>query len=262
MNSATGDAATQRAMSPTGQAVSSEELRRAMSPNNAPSIKKINGAGGSALNGKSQTPKRPRRDGDDDILGTDEGHGTDTNSSDNHDQLERAASPKNANVRAKSPNQYDARTTSAAGQHPGHLTETSGINGRLAARSPSPVDRSRPPPDAFYAQGVKSSAGDGSGHVIRTSTGNITADLLRDLKIKEAEVDTLRNREAWMKAALSKAARAGFLYEDRENLEKQLGEQDANERSLPELALQFKQFKAKMQASYYSYIRLLAKGRL
>lgn len=251
MNSASGtDSVTQRAMSPTGQALSPEELRRAISPNSGPPPRKTNGlVSVGAPNGKVKAPKRPKRDGEDDILGTDEGHGTDTNSSDNHDQPERAASPKNQQVRAKSPNQYNPRTTSATGHQPANLAEVaSGINNRLAARSPSPIDRSRPPPDAFYAQGVKSSAGDGSGHVIRTSTGNITADLLRDLKIKEAEVDTLRNREAWMKAALGKATRAGFVYEDRDSLENQLSDQaSATDRKLPELALQFKQYKAKIQ---------------
>jgi hypothetical protein len=55
------------------------------------------------------------------------------------------------------------------------------------------------------------------------STGNITADLIRDLKAKEAEVDNMKNREVWMKAALSKASRSGFVYEDRESGEGELG---------------------------------------
>jgi len=36
--------------------------------------------------------------------------------------------------------------------------------------------------------------------------------LIRDVKARDAELERLRRREAWMKAALSQAMHAGFVY--------------------------------------------------
>jgi hypothetical protein len=44
------------------------------------------------------------------------------------------------------------------------------------------------------------------------SAGNITTDMIRDVKARDAELETLRRREAWMKAALAQALHAGFVY--------------------------------------------------
>jgi hypothetical protein len=44
------------------------------------------------------------------------------------------------------------------------------------------------------------------------STSDVSADLLRDLKTRDAELETLRRRQAWMKAALVQACHAGFIY--------------------------------------------------
>jgi hypothetical protein len=78
------------------------------------------------------------------------------------------------------------------------------------------------------------------------STGNITADLIRDLKVKETEMDAMRNREAWMKAALSKALRSGFVYEDRDASECDLG-LSGDAQKVADLVLNFKQFRAQIQ---------------
>jgi hypothetical protein len=85
------------------------------------------------------------------------------------------------------------------------------------------------------------------------STGNITADLIRDLKAKETEVDAMRNREVWMKAALSKASRSGFVYEDQEAGEGDLG-LSSDEQKISELVLKFKQFRAQIQVRFLHFM--------
>jgi len=221
-------------MSPTG----------AMKPNGM-TVQPLpnNGLGG----GK---PKRPRREGDEDFLGTDEGHGTDATS----DSVHRAPSPEQGPTRAKSPG--SVRAISPTG---GEMQQAS-IAARLQARSPSPiVDRTKPPSDAFYS-GIKSPTtngfvsarpGSSTGMIGAGSTGNITADLIRDLKVKESEVDALQNREIWMKAALLKASRSGFVYEDREAAEGDLS-LIRDEQKVAELVLNFKQFRAQIQVCSYN----------
>jgi len=124
----------------------------------------------------------------------------------------------------------------------------------LAARSPSPIiDRSKPPLDAFYQPSTGSPNANGNGHAQGKfgSTGNVTADLIRDYKVKEMEVETLRRRESWMKAALLKASRSGFVQLDEEALEAEdLDLQDAtseDQRKLADMVLNFKHFKTQMQ---------------
>jgi hypothetical protein len=86
-------------------------------------------------------------------------------------------------------------------------------------RSESPqVDRERAKsPDAQnYGQhqpGLTSVNGLTPLHSTKTgSAGNVTADLIRDLKARDAELETLRRRDTWMKAALAQASHAGFVY--------------------------------------------------
>jgi hypothetical protein len=127
----------------------------------------------------------------------------------------------------------------------------------LAARSPSPVvDRSKPPLDAFYqpSSGSPNVNGIGHAHGKYGSTGNVTADLIRDYKAKEMEVETLRRREAWMKTALSKATKSGFVQLDEEALEAEdLDLQDAtsdDQKKLADMVLNFKHFKTQMQVGF------------
>ena len=237
----------ERAMSPN--AGDPQDLRRAISPTGT---KKANGMAVQPFpnNGPvSGRPKRPRREGDEDLLGTDDGHGTDATAS---DSVHRAPSPEQSATRAKSPGSVRAVSPGSQG---GGETQQASIAARLQARSPSPsIDRTKPPSDAFYG-GVRSPTtngfanprpGSSVGLVGAGSTGNITADLIRDLKAKESEVDAMRNREVWMKAALSKASRSGFVYEDRE-----AGDGDLSlmrdEQKVAELVLSFKQFRAQIQ---------------
>jgi chromosome segregation ATPase len=134
----------------------------------------------------------------------------------------------------------------------------------LGARSPSPVvDRSRPPLDAFYqpSGGSPGANGNGNGHAQGKfgSTGNVTADLIRDYKVKEMEVETLRRREAWMKTALLKASRSGFVQLDEDALEAEDIDlqDDTNEeqRKLADMVMNFRQFKTQMQTTLANQAR-------
>jgi hypothetical protein len=94
--------------------------------------------------------------------------------------------------------------------------------------------------------------------------GNVAADLVRDLKAKDVEMDSLKRQMAWMKEALGRATKAGFVpVAEREgngsptsfdgvnplgpNGVLNGGIEDAGNASYAELALKFKQFRAYMQ---------------
>lgn len=257
-----------RAMSPTGTPPDADDLRRAISPpGSRPGTRTPNGipAQPSLNNTKGKVPMRPRRD-DGDGLGTDDGHGTETgaNSESIHISRDRAPSPEQ--TRARSPTSFGVagRAMSPASQigsdpyggvQPPSVASVAMSN--LAARSPSPVvDRSKPPLDAFYQPSSGSPTVNGIGHVHGKygSTGNVTADLIRDYKAKEMEVETLRRREVWMKTALSKAFRSGFVQLDEEALEVEvLDLQDATseeQEKLADMILNFKHFKTQMQVGF------------
>jgi hypothetical protein len=172
------------------------------------------------------------------------------------DQTQRAKSPTNSVAgRSMSPNHVIAEPY---GSQPNFATvvEMNGLAAR--ARSPSPViDRTKPPPDAFYRPVPGSPISNGFSNARPGSSGNVTADLLRDLKSKEAEVEVLKKKEVWMKAALSKASRSGFICGDSElglGAAEQIelngvGDQDdsGSDRRMKELVVNFKQFRAQIQ---------------
>lgn len=268
-----------RAMSPTSAAGSeADELRRAISPpGGRPGIRTSNGSvaqitpmnTGTGIN-KGKAPARPRRD-DEDALGTDDGHGTDSSAS-----AARAPSPTDAR-RARSPalSGSTSRATSPTGDP--HLQPSQGqappsmasvvvsMNGGVSARSPSPiVDRSRPPHDTPHqssssplANGYAHPHPHAHGHGSKLgSTGNVTADLIRDYKAKEMEVEVLRKREAWMMMALLKARRNGFVQIDDDSVETEglgLGEEAGEQqRKLADMILNFKHFKTQIQVRFIS----------
>ncbi|KAJ7596845.1 hypothetical protein C8J56DRAFT_918475 [Mycena floridula] len=225
-----------RSMSPTQPASDSED-RRSMSPANA--ARKSSGA--SLPNGKGKTPMRPRRD-DEEFL--DESMEVTTNESFTR---ERAASPENQpRDRAKSPAQFSvaSRAVSPAngidGQQPN-------IVGMLSGRASPAIDRSKPPVDAFYNPGTTTVNGYHNPGSRNGSVSNITADLLRDLKAKEVELENVKRQMTWMKEALSKASRSGYIYVDREGTEVANDVDDGGNGRYTELALKFKQFKSNIQ---------------
>ena len=94
------------------------------------------------------------------------------------------------------------------------------------------------------------------------SVGNVAADLLKDLKAKDMELDSLKRQMIWMREALSKASRAGYVQVDREgspDLSLSGATEDKSDGRYSELALKFKQFKSQVQVSRKSLNTLLAK---
>lgn len=60
----------------------------------------------------------------------------------------------------------------------------------------------------------------GNHAVSRNSAGNVVADMLR---AKELELETMKRRENWMKAALARASKAGFVWADGDLQESRVG---------------------------------------
>ncbi|KAH7914794.1 hypothetical protein BJ138DRAFT_1143277 [Hygrophoropsis aurantiaca] len=268
-------AAGPRSMSPNGPINPDvEAVRRAISPpGSRPGTRTPNGVPAQSSPNKGKAPMRPRRE-DDDPLGTDDGHGTDTGGTAESVSRDRAPSPEQA--RARSPNSFGvvaSRSMSPASQtggdaySTGHVPNMASVamsmNGALAARSPSPiVDRTKPPLDAFYQPSNGSPMVNGYGHTPGKfgSTGNVTADLIRDYKAKEMEVETLKKRAVWMKATLHKAHRAGFVHaeEDEEvdlediTIEDNMDDQN---KKVADMILNFKHFKAQIKTTLANQAR-------
>lgn len=165
---------------------------------------------------------------------------------------ERAASPDQA--RAKSPTTFSSnRAMSPVSQvtepHDQPMSMASvamGVNG--AGRSQSPVvlaERSKSSMEGGY-HGHKAGSSSINGFV-KGSTGNITADLIRDLKEKEGELEAMKKREAWMRAALAKASRSGFVHADGEDISPDTDDDDIDSRKVAEMVMSLKHFKAKIQ---------------
>ncbi|EMD41957.1 hypothetical protein CERSUDRAFT_110507 [Gelatoporia subvermispora B] len=234
-----------------------DEARRAMSPASIRSVGRItNGITPQSLSSiaKGKAPMRPRRDDDD---GFDGGESSPEASS-GEPGRERAFSPDQ--VRARSPTATVSRAISPVSQNgidasdsmqPLNMASVALARNGLSVRSPSPnIDRSRPPQDAFYgAKPASPILPNGFGHK-SGSTGNVVSDLIRDLKEKDTEVETMRKREAWMKATLVKASRSGFVYGgSEEELLLAVDEEDVNGGKVSEVVVNLKQLKAKIQAS-------------
>ncbi|KAI6136483.1 hypothetical protein F5141DRAFT_1074919 [Pisolithus sp. B1] len=272
-----------RAMSPTGPGTADvDESRPATSPPvvragartpNGSVIQGAPGGIGAVVNGKDKAPTKPRRD-DEDVAGTDDGHGVDTGTtSDLGASAARAPSPTEPQ-RARSPTSLSTagRATSpvSGGAHqqqrqahqaaPSMTSVAMNLHTSLSARSPSPiVDRSKSPQDTLVQPSPSgSSLANGYAHPHHAhggsklgSTGNVAADLIRDYKAKEIEVEVLRKREAWMKTALLKAHRNGFTQFDEQSIEAEdlsLGEETSDEQQkLTDMILNFKHFKTQMQ---------------
>lgn len=123
--------------------------------------------------------------------------------------------------RALSPDQVRALSPPARGGTPtGPVSIESVVKPVQNLRSESPLierERTKSPDTHIYGQQQQpnpvSANGLTSVYGAKTgSTGNVTTDPIRDVKVRDAELEMLRRREAWMKAALSQAMHAGFVY--------------------------------------------------
>lgn len=195
-----------QSVSPVQPGPDSEALRRTMSPTNPPKTTDAQpGQYTSAEKGK--TPMRPKREDEDSDV------------SDMNGAPERSVSPEQ---RARSPTYAGtggaSRTVSPV-QRPGFgddqpvsmtsivMSASGGGGAGLAARSVSPpVDRSKPPTDAFYTSGRNGSPG--------TPTSQPNGHTHDSPSPSASSVEDMRKREAWLKAALVRASRSGFVYAD------------------------------------------------
>ena len=162
-----------------------------------------------------------------------------------------------ADVRSRSPTNNQGRVMSPQNGAPSIAHNVAAINSRVA-RSPSP------PGDAFVypskgPNGMQNVGVTGRispmGHTRPGSQSNIAADLMRDLRSKDAELETLRRRETWMRAALSKASKAGFSWSDLpidggdgDDVRHETSSEDA--RRLVDLAFRLKQERATLQVCF------------
>lgn len=181
-------------------------------------------------------PQRPKREGD--------------------DEYRRAMSPVNAG--SSSPTQPGFRVTSPNGTHPASPPQVkNGFNPSvLGTRSPSPrmrtaeADRPAPPPDAFYYG--RSPTANGFNQTNRPSSIGNSADLMRELKAKEGEVETGRQREAALRVIIAKAKKAGFVLDqgeesDDEDERDDVEGDEAVVRKLTDALVRLKQEKASIQ---------------
>jgi hypothetical protein len=235
-------AGSQRAQSPVTRPPDVEVLRRAISPNGsvrATAIGNGNGNGSAypSADGKGKAPMR----GDEDAEPS-------------ADEMALLI----AEARSRSPEQLAGRAGSPANMA---TLAMAAMNGGGGARSASPL-----------VERVKSPEGMGNGHVVAHggyikggsggSTGNVAADLLRDLKAREAEVDALKKREEWMRAALAKASRSGFIYADAgEDVPEGVLQEEDGEPKVSEAVVNLKQLRARIQVRLRSS-RLRTVGRV
>ena len=219
----------------------------------------------SGLNGRPP-PVRPRRedDLDDDDAGTSE-------------SFQRARSPSTRAISPASVPQTQSIIMTAAAAVTGRqspvvtalppsVTANMAITGR---GSPLTVTgRSSP------VVGPRMNGGDGQGvspvingyarpssrtghHVHHQHNGSlsnnvaVTADVMRDYKAKEVELDSVKRQTAWMREALAKAVKAGFATPSGEGVEGLGPGEEGQDAKQTELVLRFKQFKAQTQVSCF-----------
>jgi len=177
----------------------------------------------------------------------------DISTSESFPRSDRPLSPEQM-ARARSPGQYSvasrAMSPTESGDAPNIMT-LNGVQGRSSPQVEPPK-----PAESFYnphPPGVNGYARPGS-RTGQGSVGNIAADLLRDLKVKEAELEGVKRKMSWMKEALAKATRSGYVYVERDgstdSSSASLSSDDSlDENSQTDRALKFKQLKAQLQVS-------------
>ncbi|KAF6766585.1 hypothetical protein DFP72DRAFT_839021 [Ephemerocybe angulata] len=169
---------------------------------------------------------------------------------------------------------------SATGRSSPMTGRASPMTGRASPSVDLRSNKPANPPEGYYAQqqialqnqppssaggAVNGYARPGSrGHGAAGSVGNVALDLVRDLKAKEIEMDSLKRQMTWMKEALGRATKAGFVVpsSERDGSGSPTGSIDSGfssgilqgggideqgESKYAELALRFKQFRAQMQ---------------
>ena len=244
--------------SPVQPSSDSEALRRTMSPTNAPKTNDVQPAQYTTAE-KGKAPMRPKREDEDSDV------------SEVNGAPERAISPEQ---RARSPTYAvtgGASRTVSPVQRPGFGDDQppsmtslvfpaskDGGSG-LAARSVSPpVDRSKPPVDAFYTSGRGSSPG--------TVTSQPNGHIHNSPSPSASGVEDTKKREAWLKAALIRASRSGFVYADAqdppEDLVLDFANADQGEtKRVVEMIMNLKHMRAAIQVRSLLFLRSFAPFR-
>lgn len=239
-----------RSPSPAQPSPDSETLRRTMSPTNTPRTNDTSPSQYTSAE-KGKAPMRPKRDEED------------SDPCDTNRAAERATSPEQ---RAKSPTHTGTsgatRTVSPVQRQglgddqPISMTtivmSTSKDGGSsLASRSISPpVDRSKPPADAFYTPGRNSSPG--------TVTPQPNGHIHNSPSPSSSGIEDMRKREAWLKAALVRASRSGFVYADAqdppEDLVLDFAHADQGEtKRVVEMIMNLKHMRAAIQVRFLAF---------
>lgn len=121
----------------------------------------------------------------------------------------------------------------------------------LATRSISPpVDRSKPPADAFYTSGRNGSPG--------TITPQPNGHIHNSPSPSTSDSGDMKKREAWLKAALIRASRSGFIYADAqdppEDLVLDFANADQGEtKRVVEMIMNLKHMRAAIQVRFHSF---------
>ena len=253
-----------RTMSPTSRPSDGEDARRVLSPVPSSQNKQPNGnaiQSSYSSDAKGKKPMRPQRG--DDLYGS---SAENVDNSADTQVRERAKSPSGSE-RSKSPIDVEApeRAVSPQGndignysrQQPANMASLTMQRNVYPPRGSSPVvDRNKPTEGYFSSTGRASPTVNGVGpHIRPGSTGNVTADLIRDLKVKDAEVEEMRRRETWMRMTLKNATLAGFTTGDREldvgrsDRQSPVGD-DADVKALASVIVRLKQEQARIQVRF------------
>ena len=123
----------------------------------------------------------------------------------------------------------------------------------LATRSISPpVDRSKPPADAFSTSGRNGSPG--------TITPQQNGHIHNSPSPSASGIEDMKKREAWLKAALIRASRSGFIYADAqdppEDLILDFANADQGEtKRVVEMIMNLKHMRAAIQVRFIYFVR-------
>ena len=228
----------------------SETLRRTISPMNTPKPYDVQPSQYTSAE-KGKAPMRPKREEED------------SDPSDVNRAAERAISPEQ---RARSPTYTGTsgatRATSPV-QRQGFVDDqpvsmtsvaisaSKDVGSSLASRSISPpVDRSKPPADAFYTSGRNDSPG--------TVTPQPNGHIQNSPSPTTSSVEDMKKREAWLKAALIRASRSGFVYADAQDPQEDLVLDFANAdqgetKRVVEMIMNLKHMRAAIQVHFHFF---------
>ena len=241
-----------RSTSPAQPSPDSETLRRTISPTNTPRTNDVPPSQYTSAE-KGKAPMRPKREDED------------SDPSDANGPAQRAISPEQ---RARSPT-YTGTTSASRTVSPVQrqgfgedqpismtsiaISASRDGGSSLATRSVSPpVDRSKPPADAFYTTGRNDSPG--------TVTPQPNGHIHKSPSPSASGVEDMKRREAWLKAALIRASRSGFVYADAqdppEDLVLDFANADQGEtKRVVEMIMNLKHMRAAIQVRFH-FLRL------